>query len=335
MNWFEKIFGFSETGRDSVHQNIVIEGNKLHSVINNKSYQYGSLECPTLLELRARTTEHLRRGERSQLSEVVADVQTLHCDLEYSEALFQVASQCNLLEMVGPNVTPEEGITGYYWDRTQGPACAIAAGAGTLFRNYFVDTNGQKGQTSERQIDSLERLGRLWNNQDNRLWSMRNGYALATENGLMEIHSRLKTASKEERDNWLGELEIGIQWSTEVTLSPEKQIVSQAYCSAMPVAYSQYSSDEWEEFARFVLDGAYEATVLAAVQNRVENGSNILCLTLLGGGAFGNHSQWIYDSILRAIMLVKDAGLDIRIISYGNSQSVVRELIEEYELNSN
>jgi hypothetical protein len=146
MNWFEKIFGFSETGRDSVHQNIVIEGNKLHSVINNKSYQYGSLECPTLLELRARTTEHLRRGERSQLSEVVADVQTLHCDLEYSEALFQVASQCNLLEMVGPNVTPEEGITGYYWDRTQGPACAIAAGAGTLFRNYFVDTNGQKGK---------------------------------------------------------------------------------------------------------------------------------------------------------------------------------------------
>ena len=330
MNWFETIFGFSESGRESVHQNIVIEGNKLRSVINNKSYQHGYLECPTLSDLRVRTLNNLRRGEGTQLSEVVADVQKLHCDPAYSGALFQVASQCNLLEMVGPNVTPEAGITGYYWDRTQGPACAIAAGAGTLFRNYFVDINGQKGQTSELQIDSLERLGKLWNNQDNRLWSMRNGYALATKDGLMEISSLLKGASDKEREEWLGELEVGIQWITEVTLSAEKQMVSQAYCSAMPVAYSQYSSDEWEEFARFVLDGAYEATVLAAVQNMIENGSNILCLTLLGGGAFGNRSQWIYDSILRAIMLVKVAGLDIRIISYGRSQAMVRELMEEY-----
>lgn len=106
------------------------------------------------------------------------------------------------------------GITGYWWDRTQGPACAIAAGAGTLYRNYFVEVNGQKGQTASNQIDSLHRIGRLWGNENERLWSMENGYALATKSGLEEITQRLGDATPEERDAWLGELEIGLQWNT-------------------------------------------------------------------------------------------------------------------------
>ncbi|MCK5683507.1 hypothetical protein KAJ27_05280 [bacterium] len=51
--------------------------------------------------------------------------------------MFQVASQFNLLEMVSPGVTPEEGVGRYEHDHTQGPACAIACGVGTIYRNYF------------------------------------------------------------------------------------------------------------------------------------------------------------------------------------------------------
>ena len=36
-------------------------------------------------------------------------------------ALFQVASQFNLLEMVSPRVTPEDGVTRYQHDRTPDP----------------------------------------------------------------------------------------------------------------------------------------------------------------------------------------------------------------------
>ena len=35
-------------------------------------------------------------------------------------------------------MTPEDGVTRYKDDPTQGPACAIAAGAATIYRNYFV-----------------------------------------------------------------------------------------------------------------------------------------------------------------------------------------------------
>jgi hypothetical protein len=55
--------------------------------------------------------------------------------------------------MVGPAVTPEHGVTRYKDDPTQGPACAIAAGAATIYRNYFAPVGDGHGQTKERQLD--------------------------------------------------------------------------------------------------------------------------------------------------------------------------------------
>lgn len=59
--------------------------------------------------------------------------------------IFQVASQFNCLEMVGPKVTPGSGITQYYLDETQGPACALACRSALFFRNYLVSVGKNKG----------------------------------------------------------------------------------------------------------------------------------------------------------------------------------------------
>jgi hypothetical protein len=96
---------------------------------------------------------------RLKVSLVSGDVREMHRRAEYAGALFQVASQFNLLEMVGPDRTPEDGVTIYRHDRTQGPACAMAAGAATIYRNYFAAVGGQSGQTRERQLDTLADLG--------------------------------------------------------------------------------------------------------------------------------------------------------------------------------
>ena len=53
-------------------------------------------------------------------------------------------------------ITPERGVTRYAYDLTQGPICSIAAGAATIFRNYYVDTNGQEGQTELNQLNTLK-----------------------------------------------------------------------------------------------------------------------------------------------------------------------------------
>jgi hypothetical protein len=49
---------------------------------------------------------------------VTGDVRHMHKSPENAGALFQVASQFNMLEMTGPEVTPEHGVTIYQYDGT-------------------------------------------------------------------------------------------------------------------------------------------------------------------------------------------------------------------------
>ena len=94
-------------------------------------------------------------------------------------------------------------------------------------------------------------------------------------------------------------------------------IVSQAFCSALPVAYSQVGRPHWARFASLVLEAAYEATLSAAVLNARRGRSNIVLLTSLGGGAFGNDEQWIHGAIARGLDIVRESALDVRLVSYG------------------
>jgi hypothetical protein len=115
---------------------------------------------------------------------------------EYAGALFQVASQFNLLEMVSPEVTPEQGVTRYQHDKTQGPACAIAAGAATIYRDYFVPVGDAVGQTSERQLDALADLGAALSRRS--VWPS-NSFgrcATATHCALVPVLTRLRTISR-------------------------------------------------------------------------------------------------------------------------------------------
>ncbi len=106
--------------------------------------------------------------------------------------------------------------------------------------------------------------------------------------------------------------------------------MTQAYCSALPVSYSGLEASLWEPFARMVLEAAYEATFCAALLNAAETGNHQLYLTLLGGGAFGNDTNWILSSIERALSLHQNSGLDIAIVSYGKSKDFVRSLVSRY-----
>jgi hypothetical protein len=328
--WFEKLTGFREESAKQVRKNLSLNGSMMKSKINGKEFDCGQLETPSLEELRERiNAEKIPLGKLS-LHEVVADVQEIHVDTTNSNALFQVASQFNLLEMASPNAIPEHGVDRYEYDLTQGPACAIAAGAGTIYRNYFVKCNGQIGQTSNNQIDCLADIGKAFNNVNNRLWQMKNGYAFASMEGLIEIDNKLKSASESELDALRKLLRIGIQWNTEVTLDNARHTVTQAYCSALPVAYSQHPSELWARFAQLILEASYEATLCAAILNSLENNSNKVYLTLLGGGVFGNEEAWITKAIFRVLKLNKMRDLQVFIVSYGHSKPHIQKLIQEF-----
>ena len=325
--WFETLTGFSEESPEQVRGNMSVDGDLLKSHINEREYAYGVLEIPSLIDLRDRVNLIEGHADKISVREVIADAQQLHIEESNAGSLFQVASQFNLLEMVSPDVTPEQGVGGYEFDRTQGPACAIAAGAGTIYRNYFVDVNGKPGQTSNSQIDCLFDIGTAMGNIDNHLWEMRNGYVLASEKGLKEINNKIKSATESEVDELRKLLRIGVQWNTQVTLNSSKHKVTQAYCSALPVAYSQQSSDLWDDFSKIVLEASYEATICAGILNFQKTGNNKVYLTLIGGGAFGNDIAWIIKAIRRSLNLYKHFGLDVHIVSHGGSNSHIQELI--------
>ena len=325
--WFEELTGFREESPEQVRKHLSIEGELLNSSVNGTSMIFGRLETPSLGELRERVGSDRNSVAKLSVRKVVADVQDLHTDQSLAGSLFQVASQFNLLEMVSPNKTPEHGVGIYEEDRTQGPACAIAAGAGTIYRNYFAAVNGQTGQTAKNQIDCLADLGVALGNSSGDLWEMRNGYAMATRSGLSRISERLKASSEAERDELRRLLRIGLQANTQVTLRGCRHLVSQVYCSALPVAYCSYPANLWERFGRLILEASYEATMCAAILNSRITGINKVFLTFVGGGAFGNPDNWITGAIQRALEIYKNDDLDVALVSYGRSSEQARRII--------
>jgi hypothetical protein len=254
----------------------------------------------------------------------------LHADSTNKGALFQVASQFNLLEMVSDAVTPEQGVTRYERDATQGPACAIAAGAGTIYRNYFATVDGQSGQREDRQIDCLRDIGTALGNAQGRLWRMRNGYCLTTDEGLASVDDQLSSMDPAQLDALGERLRIGVHWDVEVTDEGAGHRVSQAYCSALPVSYNRIQrTANWARFARLVLDATYEATLLSAMLNKQRHGSPLVYLTRVGGGAFGNDARWIAGAMGRALSYCLDAGLDVRIVSYSTPDPALLELVQQ------
>lgn len=227
MDWFERLTGFRETDYDVTRERLEVDGGRLRSRVNGKSYAIGALELVPLRTLRERVRSGGGPSGRIKVRVVTGDVRRLHQLPEYAGALFQVASQFNLLEMVSPEVTPEHGVTRYQHDGTQGPACAMAAGAATIYRNYL----------------------------------------------------------------------------------PRAQ---------------------WQSFASLVLESAYEATLWAAVDNAQRGGTNIVLLTRLGGGAFGNDDNWIDRAMRRAIQQAAELGIDVRLVSYGPPSRALLQLADEF-----
>lgn len=330
MDWFTRVTGFAEGPYSETQARLCVSGDRLHIPETGRNWGIGRLEIASLAVLRSRVQDVQGQGSL-KLSIQNVDVGELHARHENRDALFQVASQFNLLEMTGPEVTPEDGVTRYQHDHTQGPACAIAAGAGTIYRNYLMPFDDGFGQTAERQVDCLTGLGFALGNDRRQLWKMRNGYALCSQKGLDHISKVLAGLDEDGLDRMRGLLKIGLHWDVEVTQpTAARQFVSQAYCSALPVAYSTVPVMQWAPFATLTLEAAYEATMLAGVINRQRTGCSRVFLTRLGGGAFGNPSDWIDAALARALTKVRTYDLDVQLITLSSPGPRLRELASEF-----
>ena len=243
--------------------------------------------------------------------------------------------------MAAPHMVPEDGVGIYQNGWTQGPACCICAGSGTIYRNYFVEHNGQLGQTAENQIDCLASVAKHLGNSNQKYWAMQNGYCFPNVKGLAEIEQRLSTSSELQLDEVRKKLMVGVQSGTEVTLGDSSHRVTQVFCSALPVAYSDIKAENWDHFPRLILDATYELTFYVAMQNVLKTGCPKLYLTLVGGGVFGidhpnGHRLWVGPLRHEACWVMFTRNSNRKLLGFITlpnreleSENVPREMIDE------
>ena len=337
MDWFEELTGFKEQDYTTTQQQLDVVNGRLTSKHTAKTYGVGYLQIPTLGDLREQVSNIKYTKGTPTLRFLRGDAQSLHINVQTKDSVFQMASQCNLLEMTSYGVTPEDGVTRYEHDRTQGPACAIACGAATLYRNYLIPLAGSKGQTKDRQLNTLQTLHKVLQENiprgDHAFWDMRNGYALCTAYGLAKIENYLSSLSEEQYQSLLSMVRIGLHIDAEVTQGYRtyraSHTLTQAICSALPVAYTSIPKEQWKSFATFILKANYEATLLAGIFNAIRTKNPTVYLTQLGGGAFGNDDAWIEAAVTCAIERC-DYPLDIVLVYYSQPSDMLLRLKKKY-----
>ena len=139
-----------------------------------------------------------------------------------------------------PEVTPEDDYKISVRQDTRTGLCH-AAGAATVFRNYFVPLNNAFGQRIDSQLDGLKEIGKFFsqilNVSVSQLWEMKNGYALFDAEGISRINDFLLTLDRDQYDLIKKKLIIGIHENIEITQfnKSKNNMVTQVFCSAIPV----------------------------------------------------------------------------------------------------
>jgi hypothetical protein len=289
-----------------------------------KIFQAGWFISPTCKEIRKSVSEIGKRGQLTITVITGEDAGIAHIKGEHCE-VFQGASQFNALEMMGPEITPYDGIDGYIYDPTQGPRVALACVPGTFIRNYLVNT--QYGG----QFNALEKL-HLCHNNGYLLWGT----------------DPLPTKRKVLNDEIVSELMIPCMLYTQVAgvtrTGPTKahctsKLVHQIYSSAVPVGV--YGNGGNNDTQLIIAEKIIKAGYIGAIGMAIilhffdkELGNTTLLrprvnLTLIGGGVFNVPTELVLKSLKEAIEVYREYECDIHI--HGHRPETAQKISSFFE----
>ena len=204
-------------------------------------------------------------------------------------------------------------------------------------------TELQRGQTKDRQLNGFDDITRLIGNEENKLFTLKNGYLTAKEKQMTAFNDRfakfkednnLKTEDEVFENVW-NKLKLGVhydlectskKWGSIVTKTPDQK-VTQVFCSAAAVGYSGIvNRAAWAELACGILNATYDGIFNAAKCNPTKK----LFLTFVGGGVFQNSMTWICDAIYRAAVKHKNSGLKVYLNCYDGAPRSVELMLERF-----
>lgn len=354
--WFEFLFKIEESDlkRDNI-STVESDKKRMQLTINGVDagpFEIGHFTTPNIQALQIANKEH-QNSETTETRVVhlaTSSILSEHSKEENMHATFQAASQYNALEFDNDSVTPEYGIARYAGDNTQGPDCALACAAGTLYRNYArIMPNDQKGQSADNQINYLDDLVEILRTNSGGVLTVPNGYTKATDKDLQSINEYLINLDETQRDDLIKVIKIGVQEDVGVTFSSREPwtqtnhadppYVTQVYAAAPAIGYAttyeQRNNNSWDLLSKLLLDSQYEGTIRAAYENKLRHypkflQANKVHLTFLGGGVFGNKIEYIMAAIARAVKIAEteNMGLEIVIDHYGEIDDYYKGMLD-------
>ena len=319
-DWFQHLFGFKETAAD-VYKNFEVKEHPDHveivSKANGKSFNAGLFSVRNtssfidLKEVGGGSLNIIRGVGRNSPINNPLEAQSLP---GMNGATFLAASNFNCLELPSGGDTPKSGVTGYIFDRTQGPYCALASGPATVYRNYFVKHESGKVGQLEEEIHLLK---------DTPL-------DVYTTHGYPAINEKAVAELKESGFAWddLSKYSVGVHQNCQVTttvnpqdgafMDVEGRIIHQVYAGALNFAGCVSEDKFMIEIAKNVLKAEYQAAVLSAWENSQKfpelEGSKKLILPLLGGGVLANPTGIVCEAIRSAEELIVKSGLQVCVV---------------------
>ena len=332
MEWFKRALGFVEMDYLATQQKL------LHG--NYYSPKEGTLagwaigdfyfkELNELREMGIASVGKINKIGKVNIEHITGESRALHSRSENEKAMFQVASQFNCLEFPSARYTPEDGVTSYVNDRTQGPACAVACGAAAVFRNYLVKNNGQIGQTKNNQLNAMDSVFNLIDNDNRKLLCMKNGYLDCSSSEALEELNSFCLSNPDKASQMTDVIKVGAHFNSQVTDvdKSKKLFVGQCYCAAPAISYSRCRSGiaSWSRFSQIILNAQYEACLWYTIlyhERCISEGTQRevpkLLLTKVGGGVFGNEHSWITSAMQRTIDIARkhNISIDIKIVHY-------------------
>ena len=313
QNWFLDFFKFKESDEYTANKNKMLGIFKNNKIEDLDCGIFEIFSCEELHQLLDIPINNKNKNNKVSIKNLFTRIIKIHNNPEFENSTIQVASQLNCLEMVNYHTTPENGITIYSDDHTQGPACAMCAPAGIAYRNYIYDG----GQQFNKQIDMSKKLLDYLKTKDNTItWKVKNGYLLFdNKKDLDKINELLKNTEifKEAKKS----IQSGSHSKQGLFINGVKKdhLINHVYCSGLPISYNNIGNKEsWEFLSNLFLEGLYENTLLIAVMNNLLLGQTRPCfLTKVGGGAFGMKDIHIVNAIKKACNNIYNLGFNLEI----------------------
>lgn len=290
----------------------------IENLKTGQRYKSGVLSTPSVGQLQE--VKPIRGGEPSGKLQVLrgvhdltkVDVGRLQAQPENKNAVFQVASNFNALELM--NMYDERAMTevGFYInDYTQGPFASISAAPGLLMRHYYPFCHPDRPVGEWRQIFQGKQIELLGDTP----FQVVNGYLNLKEEDLsLELpKADVKVCSHREVQVTFG----GVEGSEHAVVTDPSQTVDQVFTATGDLMGTnrmlfRENPDKVSGIIRNILMAAYEGTIRCAIQGRRKR----VYLTLIGGGVFANPAEWIVEAILAQIPLIVESGLDVMVNTY-------------------